>query len=169
MNDNNKTIYDVLIFIFLLLITNSCEQYNAKEQNYIPTNRQSEDTIPSNYILPRIIAHRGYWNTPSSAENSVRSLIKADSIGCYGSEVDVWITKDGTVVIHHDSNIDSMEIQNSLYKTIENKSIRNGELIPTLESYTEVAKKLNIKLICEIKPHADKMRLYACRGVLKIK
>ena len=42
----------------------------------------------------RVIAHRGFWKTQGSAQNSITSLLKADSIGCYGSEFDVWLTKD---------------------------------------------------------------------------
>lgn len=43
--------------------------------------------------LPKVIAHRGYWKTPSSAQNSLRALELADSIGVYGSEFDVWLTE----------------------------------------------------------------------------
>ena len=32
----------------------------------------------------QVIAHRGFWKTPGSAQNSITSLQKADSIGCYG-------------------------------------------------------------------------------------
>ena len=41
----------------------------------------------------KVIAHRGYWQTAGSAQNSIRALVKADSIGCYGSEFDVacWL------------------------------------------------------------------------------
>ena len=34
----------------------------------------------------QVIAHRGYWKTDGSAQNSIAALLKADSIGCYGSE-----------------------------------------------------------------------------------
>ena len=33
----------------------------------------------------QVIAHRGYWKTEGSAQNSLKALEKADSIGCYGS------------------------------------------------------------------------------------
>lgn len=33
----------------------------------------------------QVIAHRGYWKTDGSAQNSIAALLKADSIGCYGS------------------------------------------------------------------------------------
>ncbi len=34
----------------------------------------------------KVIAHRGFWNTPGSAQNSLAALVKADSIGCYVEE-----------------------------------------------------------------------------------
>ena len=33
----------------------------------------------------QVIAHRGFWKTEGSAQNSIAALLKADSIGCYGS------------------------------------------------------------------------------------
>ena len=49
----------------------------------------------------QVIAHRGYWKTAGSAQNSITALQKADSIHCYGSEFDVWLTKDNKLVINH--------------------------------------------------------------------
>ena len=34
---------------------------------------------------PKVIAHRGYWTAPESAQNSLASFTKADAIGAYGS------------------------------------------------------------------------------------
>ena len=50
----------------------------------------------------KVIAHRGFWKTSGSAQNSITALVKADSIHCYGSEFDVWITTDGQLVVNHD-------------------------------------------------------------------
>ena len=41
--------------------------------------------------VPQIVAHRGYHRAPGSAENSIRALVKADSIGAEWCEFDVWI------------------------------------------------------------------------------
>ena len=32
---------------------------------------------------PKIVAHRGYWKTEGSAQNSLTSLQKANDVGCY--------------------------------------------------------------------------------------
>ena len=41
---------------------------------------------------PKVIAHRGYWTAPESAQNSIASFTKADAVGVFGSEIDVWLT-----------------------------------------------------------------------------
>ena len=42
----------------------------------------------------KVIAHRGYWKTEGSAQNSIRSLERANEIKAYGSEFDVHLTAD---------------------------------------------------------------------------
>ena len=37
----------------------------------------------------QVIAHRGYWKTEGSAQNSISSLQNSYKIGVYGSEFDV--------------------------------------------------------------------------------
>lgn len=51
----------------------------------------------------QVVAHRGYWRAPGSAQNSIASLCKADSINCYGSEFDVWLSTDGVLFVNHDA------------------------------------------------------------------
>ncbi|MFA7584534.1 MAG: glycerophosphodiester phosphodiesterase, partial [Proteiniphilum sp.] len=48
--------------------------------------------VSTNLAGQEIIAHRGYWKTGGSAQNSIAALVKADSIGIFGSEVDVWLS-----------------------------------------------------------------------------
>ena len=42
----------------------------------------------------KVIAHRGYWKTEGAAQNSIRSLERANEIKVYGSEFDVHLTAD---------------------------------------------------------------------------
>ena len=49
----------------------------------------------------QVVAHRGYWKTEGSAQNSIASLEKAIGIGCRGSETDLILTTDGVLVLHH--------------------------------------------------------------------
>lgn len=110
---------------------------------------------------PKVIAHRGYWDAPGSAENSIRSLVKADSIGCYGSEFDVWMTKDGQLVIHHDAAINGVSIEGNTADVVRREKIPNGETIPTLNEYLRAAQPLNIRLVLEMKPHDSRSREFA--------
>ena len=51
-------------------------------------------TLTMSAARPQVVAHRGYWNAPGSAQNSIRALVKADSIGADAVELDVWISAD---------------------------------------------------------------------------
>lgn len=99
----------------------------------------------------KIVAHRGYWDCAGSAQNSITSLKLADKIGCYGSEFDVHLTKDGVIVVHHDQNVGKIDIQTSTYKALKKERLRNGEKLPTLEQYLDAGKDLSCKLVLEIK------------------
>lgn len=104
-------------------------------------------------VTTKVIAHRGYWNTAGAAENSIRSLVKADSIGCYGSEFDVWMTKDGVLVVNHDPTINGVMIQDSPASEVLKQKLENGENVPTLEQYLQVGAKLKPRLVLELKSH----------------
>ena len=100
----------------------------------------------------KVIAHRGYCTAPGSAQNSIDALIKADSVGCYGTEFDVWLTSDSVLVVNHDGWINGYGVQYTPAEIICAQKIENGETIPTLEAYFEEAvKHPNLRLICEMK------------------
>lgn len=100
----------------------------------------------------KVIAHRGFWDTESSAENSIAALQKADSIGCYGSEFDVWLTKDEQLVVNHNPIIKGKIIQRTSADKLTKIRLSNGEHLPTLAQYLAHAQPLKVKLILELKP-----------------
>lgn len=101
---------------------------------------------------PKVIAHRGYWNTAGSAQNSIAALKKAAEIGVYGSEFDVHVTKDGIPIVIHDDKIGLKKIEKYNYSEFRDHKLSNGERIPTLEEYlAEGAKYPGMKLVLEIK------------------
>jgi len=106
---------------------------------------------------PEIIAHRGYWQTYGSAQNSISALVKADSIGCYATEFDVWMTADSVLVVNHDREINGIVIETSKYADIKNQRLPNGERIPTLDQYLLSAVPLSIRLVCELKVHDSRV------------
>lgn len=104
----------------------------------------------------KVIAHRGYWKPEGSAHNSISSLINAQKLGVYGSELDVHLTADNILVIFHDNIIQGHEISSSTYAELRDLKIANGESLPTLEAHLLQAKKhKKTKLIIEIKPKKD--------------
>lgn len=101
---------------------------------------------------PNIIAHRGFWKTYGSAQNSISSLIKADSIGAYAAEFDVWLTADDSLVVNHDAVFQNVDIEKSDYAKIRNIHLDNGEIIPALSEYLmEAQKHPRLNLILELK------------------
>ena len=102
---------------------------------------------------PKVIAHRGHFNAEGSAQNSIRALIKADSIGADYSEFDVWMTADSVLVVNHDATFRGVDMEHSPASIVTAQKLDNGENLPTLGDYLSAAKNLNIKLICEIKVH----------------
>lgn len=110
-----------------------------------------------------VVAHRGYWNCPGSAQNSLQSLRLADKIGVYGSEFDVHITTDGVLVINHNDEINGIRIDDNPYKAIAGTRLKNGEKLPTLEQYlAEARKHPRLRLILEIKAHNTEAKERRC-------
>ncbi len=111
----------------------------------------------------QIIAHRGFWKTNGSAQNSISALKNANSIAVYGSEVDVWLSSDGIPMVNHDDSIyfqgNKISVQHTDAKTLKSIRLKNGENMPTLKEYLLAFKKTkNIKLIIELKKHQTKMQ-----------
>ena len=102
---------------------------------------------------PKVIAHRGYWDTPGSAQNSLRALAKADSVGCFASEFDVWMTSDGVLVVNHDADINGVHIETSPAKKVLAEKLSNGENVHTLDSYLQLAAKQPSRIVLELKTH----------------
>lgn len=101
-----------------------------------------------------MIAHRGYWTHEGSAQNSLRALVLADSVGAYASEFDVWMTADSVLVVNHDPTINGIEIQKSQSDLVLQQKLVNGETVPTLDAFLNKAKDLKINLVLELKEHS---------------
>lgn len=117
----------------------------------------------------QVIAHRGFWKTDGSAQNSIASLVKADSIGCYGSEFDVWLTSDNQLVVNHDATFKGVNMQKSTTQECTAVILDNGEPLPTLKQYLETAKGLKTRLILELKAHkTPEQETRAVEGIVKM-
>lgn len=120
---------------------------------------------------PKVIAHRGYWNTDGSAQNSLRALVKSDSIGCFASEFDVWMTADSVLVVNHDADINGVHIESSPSSVVLAERLANGETVPTLESYLAAAVPQKQRIVCELKTHDsrahERMAIKAILAMMK--
>jgi len=111
-----------------------------------------------NVTGPQVVAHRGYWKTEGSAQNSISSLMNAGRIGAYGSEFDVNLTADDQLVINHDFTYKGFTIRESTLAELRNDTLllANGEIIPTLDEYLEASLQYpELKLIFELKSKGD--------------
>lgn len=106
----------------------------------------------------QVIAHRGFWKTEGSAQNSIAALLKADSIGCYGSEFDVWLAADDQLVVNHDPTFKGKRMENSPSTALTAIKLDNGESLPTLAKYLKAAQPLHTRLILELKAHTTPQR-----------
>lgn len=107
----------------------------------------------------KVVAHRGYWTAPGSAQNSIRSLVKADSIGIYGSEFDVWMLADGNLVVNHDRKFKGVHFEMAPMKDVAAITLDNGESVPTLDEYlAEFVKHPKLRLVLEMKSLVDPTR-----------
>ena len=111
----------------------------------------------------QVIAHRCYHENgvkdKQFPENSLAAFKRAQTLGIYGAEIDVWITPDDVVVVNHNSTIPTDEKQRKLeftdYAEIKDVTLANGEPVPTLESLLQAMKdsSSDMKLILELKSH----------------
>lgn len=110
------------------------------------------------------IAHRGEWRSKGSAQNSRASLSRALEMGIFGSEIDVWITTDGHVMVNHDASYKGVTLQNATYAACKKLRLDNGEKMPELDDLLKILKKSDssTRLIVEVKPHRDPQRSRDC-------
>lgn len=107
-----------------------------------------------------IIAHRGAWAQNGHPQNSIGAIKDAVRFNYAGSEFDIRITADDSLIIHHDSRYMRMNIEQTSYDSLIRFPLSNGDRLPTLREYLTAGLENNqvTKLICEIKPPQDKKR-----------
>lgn len=103
-----------------------------------------------------VVAHRGYWKAAAGAQNSLQAYALADSIGAFGSEFDVWLTADDSLVVNHDRRFRGVDFKTSPIDSIMAIRLSNGEPLPTLDQYlAHVSKYPGIRPVLELKPLAQ--------------
>ncbi len=114
----------------------------------------------------RCVAHRGL--STAAPENTVKAFELAGQNGFYAVETDVWLTKDGQFVVHHDQNLWHSCGLNKLISEVDFDELRELKLIrgwnyeyykndicavriPTLEEYLNVCKTYEMVPQIEVK------------------
>ena len=109
----------------------------------------------SAFAQPKIVAHRGFYKTAGSEENTLSSLENAQKLGVYGVEFDVNMTSDGELIVFHGPKITGkLHAQKNTFEEISKVTLKNGHKIPTLRQWLEQGRKSpEMKLILEMKKH----------------
>jgi len=115
----------------------------------------SKENIANDRFAPnRVIAHRGAFKKNSYPENSIAALREAIRLKCTGSEFDVRMSADDTLLINHDPHYGKLEIEKTSYSELAKLPLSNGEVLPTLRQYLLSGLRDNhqTRLVVEIKP-----------------
>jgi len=106
-----------------------------------------------------VIAHRGAWKNTGHPQNTLASFRAAAEMGCHGSECDVHLTLDDSLVVFHDLSHKGMLIEKTLYADLVKEPLKDFSQIPTLREYMLCAKKYpRTKLVLDIKTPKDNSR-----------
>lgn len=101
----------------------------------------------------KIVAHRGAFKNTGAPENSIASLQHSYDIRAAGSEFDINMTKDGILVINHDTDYFGKIIENHTYAELNERKLSNGEDLPHLDDFYKLSKKnKKTMMFAEIKP-----------------
>ena len=113
---------------------------------------------------PGIIAHRGFHQFESAAENSIAAMQMALKQGFDGTEFDVQLTSDDVAIVFHDAIMQGHRICETPYDTLRVLpafTLRNGEPVPTMDAFlaacsqslkSQQQSKKQRRLFFEVKP-----------------
>lgn len=108
------------------------------------------------WLTQTVVSHRGLHDNKIYPENSLGAFEQAIKQG-YGIEFDVWMTKDGTLVVHHDASLKrTCGIKGGIL-SIDTARLKDYKLFGTEYSiplFENVLKLVNgqVNLVIEIKP-----------------
>ncbi len=107
-----------------------------------------------------VVAHRGAFKKNKLPENSIAALKEAIRLKCTGSEFDVRMTADDSLIVNHDPHYNNLDIEKTRFHQLAAHKLSNGETLPTLRQYLLAGLEGNkhTRLVLEIKPSASKER-----------
>lgn len=149
-----KILQNVLIYTALLGLLCASMYYFYNNTLPAKNKKSATQTEQKAHHSTKVIAHRGYWDTEGSAQNSLAALKAAQDIDVYGSEFDVQMTSDDELIVVHGHGYQTIEdVRKVPYSEVKPLLIeKNKEVVPLLSDYLDLgAKDKDVKLILEIK------------------
>lgn len=139
---NKLNVFRIAILVFTLFFSLACSSKKPAIKDKMEISNNC------------IVAHRGVWKSAGISENSIGSLKRAIELKCAGSEFDVRMTADDSLVINHDPIYNNLLVEKSKYSDLVKFKLSNGEKLPTLGEYIKagIHNNTSTRLFCEIKP-----------------
>lgn len=114
--------------------------------------------------ISKVIAHRGV--PVAVPENTIAGLHKAKELRAEWIEFDLRLSRDGEIVVMHDTTVDRTtngvgEISDMLFEEIAQLDAGDGQHVPLFERWVKVALSLGINIIPEIKTTGREAPLFA--------
>lgn len=109
---------------------------------------------------PLVIAHRGA--SAYEVENSIAAFTAAKARGADAVELDVHVTADGALVVHHDDALpDGRALAELTLHQLDAVKLPNGEPLPTLEDALTTCDPLGVYVEVKALPQQSDGALYA--------
>ena len=120
------------------------------------------------------IAHRGLYDAAKGIPENSMAAFRAAAAAGYGVELDTRLTKDGVVVISHDSDIFRMTGEHVQIETLDYAELQQYRLggteerVPRFADVMQLLAEAHVPVVVEVKPSPDRRRRELCRKVLEI-
>lgn len=120
------------------------------------------------------IAHRGLYDAAAGVPENSLAAFRAAAAAGYGAELDARLTKDGVVVVSHDSDIFRMTGQHGTVESLDYAELQQYKLggtderVPRFADALDILAAAHVPVIVEVKASPDHRRGELCRKVLEI-
>lgn len=120
------------------------------------------------------IAHRGLYDAAQGIPENSLAAFRAAAAAGYGAELDTRLTKDGVVVVSHDSDLFRMTGQHVTVESLDYAELQQyplggtEERVPRFADALKILADAHVPVIVEVKSSPDHRRGELCRKVLEI-
>ena len=113
----------------------------------------------------KLIAHRGGVVDEHTDENSLAAVRKAAEQGYYMVELDVRLTKDSVLVVHHDRNLVRFfnreeKLSEQTWEKLRVYETANGHKVQKLEAMLQLCKEVGLQVMIDFKIDGEHPALF---------